>query len=86
MKRFKSKKPVLSLEECTHPFTCVFKNGNHGRGVFVSVNNEDAVYPLNTPVALSQPHFYVIKDINKRRKFYDPKDHDYDPFKDPAYL
>lgn len=84
----KSKKKVLSLEECTHPFTCIFlrTNGGPNNGFYVSVNSDSKTYPIGIPATLEEFHYPIVKESNKRNNYYNIKLHDYDPFTDPAYL
>ena len=80
MVRMRSKKKVLSLEETTHPFTCVFIKANSAKGVFIGVNGKAEIYPINVEVELTRAQYQIVRGINKERGFYDSSKHDYNPF------
>lgn len=80
MVRNTSKKPVLSLEECTHPFRVVFLKSNSPRGVFIGINDTAFYHPVGEEVELTEPEYQNIKSINGERGFYDRSKHDFDPF------
>jgi len=75
---------VLSLDEVTKPFGCVFTKSNDwqphlGRCLTLQVNNDKVSYPLNQPITLSPSHFELLKDLAAAgRNFLPPHLGDYD--------
>lgn len=80
MERMRSNKRVMDLEECCHPFTITFINGNCDKGVMIGINDSVHYYPLNKPVEVDEKDFFVLKDINRIRNFYNEEEYHYDPF------
>lgn len=80
MIRYRSKKKLLSLDECTRPYTLIFNRRNHPDGFFISINCNLKMFPIGKEVVLEENEFELFKNIDSEQHIL--PENKYDPIKE----